>query len=68
MHAKFLGGFSDRAEEELRRKEHFAQGREYAAYASRAGRGLDMWCEWSERFVNWRQLEILGLISKGNWA
>jgi hypothetical protein len=68
MHAKFLGGFSDRAEEELRRKEHFAQGREYAAYASRSGQGLDMWCAWSERFVSWRQLEILGLMSKGNWA
>jgi hypothetical protein len=68
MHAKFLGGFANRADEELRRKEHFAQGREYAAYASRAGGGLDMWCEWSERFVTWRQLEILGLMSKGNWA
>jgi hypothetical protein len=68
LHAKFLGGFSDRAKEELRRKEHFAQSREYAAYATHAGRGLDLWCQWSERYVNWRQLEILGLMSKGNWA
>jgi hypothetical protein len=24
--------------------------------------------KWSEKYVNWRQLEILGLMSKGNWA
>jgi hypothetical protein len=69
LHAKFLGGFAARADEELRRKEHFAQSREYAAYARRAGEGgLTLWCDWSERYVNWRQLELLGLMSKGNWA
>ena len=26
------------------------------------------WTGWSERYINWRQLEILGLMSKGNWA
>lgn len=26
------------------------------------------WCRWSEKYVNWRQLELLGLMSKGNWA
>ena len=24
--------------------------------------------DYSERYINWRQLEILGLMSKGNWA
>jgi hypothetical protein len=68
LHAKFLGGFAARADEELRRKQHFAGSREYAAYSRRAGEGLNLWCDWSERYVNWRQLELLGLMSKGNWA
>ena len=33
---------------------------------SEAGqRQPDLWCEWSEKYINWRQLEILGLMSKG---
>ena len=28
----------------------------------------ELWCKWSEKYINWRQLEILGLMSKGNWA
>ena len=28
----------------------------------------DLWCKFSEKYINWRQLEILGLMSKGNWA
>jgi len=28
----------------------------------------DLWNNWSEQYINWRQLEILGLMSKGNWA
>ena len=27
-----------------------------------------LWCDWSERYIDWRQLELLGLMSKGNWA
>jgi hypothetical protein len=68
LHAKFLSGFSGKAEEELRRGEHFAGGREYAAYHRHASKGIDLWCDWSERYVGWRQLELLGLMSKGNWA
>jgi len=68
LHAKFLEGFAAKAQEEVNRKEHFAASREYAAYQGTAKTGLSLWCAWSERYVNWRQLEILGLMSKGNWA
>ena len=68
LHAKFLPMLRDKAEEEMRRREHFAQSREYRAYHERMRGGLDLWTDWSERYINWRQLEILGLISKGNWA
>jgi len=66
LHAKFLATLGDKASEEVARGEHFGDSREYRAY--HAGARADLWCRWSERFINWRQLEILGLMSKGNWA
>lgn len=83
LHAKFLDTFAAKAAEEAVRGEHYAQSREYAAYRQAvAGQnptdlGLadplqagapDLWCKWSEKYINWRQLEILGLMSKGNWV
>jgi hypothetical protein len=68
LHAKFAGGFRHKAEEELARGEHYAGSREYRAYAGGAESGATLWSKWSERYINWRQLEILGLMSKGNWA
>ena len=68
LHAKFLDTLVDKAEEEQTRRQHFAGGREYDAYRQ-AGNGPNgLWCEWSEKYVDWRQLELLGLMSKGNWA
>lgn len=66
LHAKFLDTFGKKAEEEMARGQHYAQSREYMAY--RASVDNDLWTKWSEQYVNWRQLEILGLMSKGNWA
>ncbi|QUS36039.1 glycosyltransferase family 2 protein [Falsirhodobacter algicola] len=68
LHAKFLDTFGGKAEEELQRGEHYAQSREYMAYRDRMEHELVLWSRWSEQYVNWRQLEILGLMSKGNWA
>lgn len=68
LHAKFLATLGDKAREELERAEHYAGGREYRAYASGLDDRTDLWTKWSERFINWRQLEIMGLMSKGNWA
>ena len=68
LHAKFLATLTDKAREELARGEHYAGGREYQAYAQGLEGGADLWHRWSERYINWRQLEILGLMSKGNWA
>ena len=68
LHAKFLDTLSEKAREEMQRGEHYAGSREYAAYAEGVEEARPLWCTWSERYVNWRQLEILGLISKGNWA
>jgi hypothetical protein len=68
LHAKFLHSFGDKAQEEMERAQHYANSREYRAYGAAAERRTDLWCKWSERYINWRQLEILGLMSKGNWA
>ncbi len=66
LHAKFIDTFDARAADEVTRNEHYAGAREYSAYDEREKIGL--WNEWSEKYVNWRQLEILGLMSSGNWA
>ena len=68
LHAKFLNTFPEKAKEELNRKQHYADSHEYRAYAAGLQENPDLWCKWSEKYINWRQLEILGLMSKGNWA
>ncbi len=68
LHTKFLDTFAAKAQEELQRKQHYAASVEYKAYAETLAQHPDLWCKWSEKYINWRQLEILGLMSKGNWA
>ncbi|MFP4327964.1 MAG: glycosyltransferase family 2 protein [Paracoccaceae bacterium] len=68
LHTKFLDTFTVKAREELLRGQHYAASREYRAYAETLAENPDLWCKWSEKYINWRQLEILGLMSKGNWA
>lgn len=68
LHAKFLDTFTAKAAEELERGQHYAASVEYKAYAASLRDDPELWCKWSEKYINWRQLEILGLMSKGNWA
>jgi hypothetical protein len=68
LHAKFLHSFAEKSEEELKRGQHYAGSHEYKAYAEVLKDNPVFWCKWSEKYINWRQLEILGLMSKGNWA
>ena len=68
LHAKFLNTFAAKSAEEMQRKEHFSSSQEYSAYYTKIEENSDLWCKWSEKYINWRQLEILGLMSKGNWA
>ena len=68
LHAKFLHSLVGKAEEEMQRRQHYANSHEYLAYRAGLAVQPDLWTKWSERYINWRQLEILGLMSKGNWA
>lgn len=68
LHAKFIDTFGVKAAEELERGQHYAASVEYKAYAASMQTDPQLWCKWSEKYINWRQLEILGLMSKENWA
>ncbi|QPM91403.1 glycosyltransferase family 2 protein [Pseudooceanicola algae] len=68
LHTKFLDTFSAKAKEELHRRQHYGASREYIAYHEHMEGEPELWSKWSEKYINWRQLEILGLMSKGNWA
>jgi len=68
LHAKFLDTFTAKAAEEMARGQHYSGSVEYKAYADSMKDDPELWCKWSEKYINWRQLEILGLMSKGNWA
>jgi len=68
LHTKFLASFTRKAREELERGQHYANSTEYRNYAAQDDANPDFWCKWSEKYINWRQLEVLGIMSKGNWA
>ncbi|MCC6007649.1 MAG: glycosyltransferase family 2 protein [Rhodobacteraceae bacterium] len=68
LHTKFMHTLVDKSAREMTRRQHYANSHEYRAYHSGLEKQPDLWCEASERYINWRQLEILGLMSKGNWA
>ena len=65
MHTKFLSSFSEKAHEEIERKEHYAASREYKEYVATSG---ELWTRFSTRYKDWKQLEKLGLLSRGSWA
>jgi len=68
LHAKFLSTFADKSAEELDRRQHYANSKEYQAYHQGLQHKVDLWCDESRAWRDWRQLEDLGLISRGNWA
>ena len=49
----------------MTRGQHYANSQEYIAYQKSLANQPDLWCKFSEKYINWRQLEILGLMSKG---
>lgn len=68
LHAKFLSTFTDKAQEELDRRQHYADSHEYRAYHAGLQDDPNLWTPESRELGDWRDLEDLGLISKGNWA
>ncbi len=68
LHTKFLDIVVDRSREEKARKEHFANSALYEDYYDGLIGNPDLWCERSRRYSGWRQLEAMGLLSRGGWT
>lgn len=67
LHTKFLNAAVARAGVEKARQEHFANSVLYDAYYDALQENPDLWCPASSRLSGWRQLEALGLMSRGGW-
>lgn len=67
LHTKFLHTIVDRSAQEKHRREHFANSDLYESYYDSLTENPDLWCPCSTRLISWRQLEAMGLMSKGNW-
>ena len=67
LHTKFLPGIIARSAEEKLRGEHFADGAQYAAYYERLIADPVLHDAASRRYTGWRQMEALGLMSRGGW-
>jgi Glycosyl transferase family 2 len=68
LHTKFLPGIVDRSRVEKARGEHFADGAQYASYYDRLTGDPVLHVPASTRYTGWRQLEALGLMSRGGWV
>jgi len=67
LHTKFLPTIVEKSAEEKQRREHFANSALYDAYYDALTENPDLWCAHSTRLTGWRQLEAMGLMSRGNW-
>ncbi len=67
LHTKFLNTVVEKSAEEKERRQHFANSELYDAYYDALIDNPDLWCEHSSRLISWRQLEAMGLMSRGNW-
>ena len=67
LHSKFLHLVVAKSAEEKQRQEHFANSSLYDSYYNSLMQSPDLWCARSSRYLGWRQLEAMGLMSKGQW-
>lgn len=67
LHTKFLDIVSTKAREEKHRQEHFENSALYGDYYDSLIEAPDLWCDHSTRYLGWRQLEAMGLMSRGGW-
>ena len=68
LHTKFLHLVVERSRVERARGEHFGNAQVFEDYYDAVMQAPDLWCAQSTRYHGWRQLERLGLISRGGWA
>lgn len=68
LHTKFLHVIAEKSAEERVRGQHFADPARHAAYYDALIEGPVLHCSASRRYHGWRQLEALGLMSRGGWV
>jgi len=68
LHAKFLSTLEEKVAAERERGQHYAGGREYAAYGRLIEQGDSLWRPFSRHYEGWRSLTEAGLMSAGGWA
>ncbi len=68
LHTKFLPVVVEKSREERQRRQHFANSALYEDYYHGVIAGPDLWCAQSRRYTGWRQLEAMGLMSRGGWV
>jgi hypothetical protein len=68
LHTKFLPIIVAKSAEERERQQHFANSTLYQSYYDSLMQSPDLWCEQSQRYTGWRQLEAMGLMSRGGWV
>jgi glycosyltransferase involved in cell wall biosynthesis len=68
LHTKFLPGITERAAEEKARGEHFGNAAQYVAYYDHLTANPVLHTQASTRYTGWRQMEALGLMSRGGWV
>ncbi|WP_306455352.1 glycosyltransferase family 2 protein [Jannaschia donghaensis] len=67
LHTKFLPEIVSKSVEEKRRRQHFENSDLYEGYYDALIDDPILWCDRSTRYHGWRQLEALGLMSRGGW-
>ncbi|WP_245190947.1 glycosyltransferase family 2 protein [Jannaschia formosa] len=67
LHTKFLPNILAKSEEEKARRQHFENSDLYRGYYDALTGDPVLWCARSTRYHGWRQLEALGLMSRGGW-
>lgn len=67
LHTKLLPQVVVRSAEEKRRREHFGRPEIFDSYYDSLIASPDFWTPQSRRLSGWRQLEALGLMSRGGW-
>lgn len=68
LHTKFLPGITERSAEEKERGEHFGNAAQYAAYYDHLTADPVLHTSASTRYIGLRQMEALGLMSRGGWV
>lgn len=67
LHTKFLHTILSKSAEEKARRQHFADPERFGSYYDGLMADPDLHTPASTRYTGWRQLESMGLISRGGW-